>query len=52
VPEKSRNYAAIACGLGLIKGDDKGRLRPLDKTTWAELAVLATRAAQSLQAVR
>jgi len=51
VPASSRNYAAIACGLELIQGDDKGRFRPLDRATWAELAVLATRAASRLQAV-
>ncbi len=51
VPESSRNYAAIACGLGLMQGDDEGRFRPLDQATWAELAVLATRAAPRLQAV-
>lgn len=51
VPEKSRNYVAIACGLGLMHGDDKGYFRPADHATWAELAVLITRAAPRLQAV-
>jgi hypothetical protein len=52
VPESSHNYAAIACGLGLMQGDDEGRFRPLDQVIWAELAVLVTRAAHNLQTVR
>ncbi|NPV74585.1 MAG: S-layer homology domain-containing protein [Pelotomaculum sp.] len=43
---------AIACGLGLIKGDENGLFRPGEEMTWAELASLVTRAAPRLQSVR
>ena len=33
VSEKIRNYAAIAYGLGLIKGDENGLFRSADQTT-------------------
>ncbi len=40
VSEKARNYVAIACGLGLIIGDENGMFRPGEQMTWAELASL------------
>lgn len=52
VSEKARNYVAIACGLGLIKGDENGLFRPGEQMTWAELASLVTRIAPRLQSVR
>jgi len=52
VSEKSRNYVAIAWGLGLIKGDENDLFRPVDRTTWSELASLVTRAAPRLRSVR
>lgn len=52
VNENSRNYVAIACGLGLMQGDDNGLFRPADQVTWAELAVLVTKAAPRLRAAR
>ncbi len=61
VSEKARNYVAIACGLGLIKGDENGLFRPGEQMTWAELASLViraelaslvTRAAPRLQSLR
>lgn len=52
VSESARNYVAIACGLGLIKGDENGLFRPGEQMTWAELASLVTRAAPRLQSVR
>lgn len=50
VSEKARNYVAIACGLGLMQGDENGLFRPADNATWAELASLVTRAAPRLRA--
>ncbi|MCL6561189.1 MAG: S-layer homology domain-containing protein, partial [Firmicutes bacterium] len=44
VNENSRNYVAIACGLGLMQGDENGLFRPSDNITWAELSSLVTRA--------
>lgn len=44
-----RNHVAIACGLGLMSGDDSGFFRPGDKLTWAELATLASKAAPRLR---
>jgi len=52
VSEKARNYVAIACGLGLIKGDENGLFRPGEQMTWAELASLVTRVAPRLQSLR
>jgi len=52
VNENSRNYVAIACGLGLMQGDENGLFRPADQVTWAELAVLVTKAAPRLRAAR
>lgn len=51
VSERARNYAAIACGLGLLKGDENGLLRPSEQVTWAELAALVTKAAPRLQSI-
>lgn len=51
VSDRARNYAAIACGLGLFQGDEGGLLRPSDKATWAELAAIVTRAAPRLRNV-
>ncbi|MDD4238348.1 MAG: S-layer homology domain-containing protein [Desulfotomaculaceae bacterium] len=50
VSEKARNYVAIACGLGLMRGDENGLFRPADNASWAELASLVTRAAPRLRA--
>lgn len=52
VSDEAYNYAAIACGLGLFKGDQEGLLRPLEETTWAELAAVMTRAAPRLQDIK
>lgn len=45
-----RNYVAIACGLGLMTGDENGCFRPQDRLTWAELAAVVTKAAPRLAA--
>jgi len=37
------NYAGLAYGLGIITPDDQNNLRPLDKTTQAEMAIIASR---------
>lgn len=42
------NHVAIACGLGLMAGDENGFFRPQDNLTWAELAALALKAAPAL----
>ena len=52
VSERARNYAAIACGLGLLKGDENGLLRLSEQVTWAELAALVTKAAPRLRSIR
>jgi len=43
-----RNHVAIACGLGLMTGDETGFFRPQDNLTLAELTALATKAAPRL----
>lgn len=49
VDASMRNHVAIACGLGLMGGDDSGFFRPGDKLTWAELATVASKAAPRLR---
>lgn len=44
VSEPSRNYVAIACGLGLMQGDENGQFHPSDNITWAELSSLVAKA--------
>ncbi len=51
VSGSDRNYAAIAEGLAIIKGDTHGMFHPDDPLTWAELATMVAAAAPRLQAL-